>query len=96
MTGGVAVRYGERLGPWVGVLLFLHVIAVCVVKVAKGINAEVLWISHVSLALAAVGLMTRSSFLVALSVIFSGVVYSFLKGCRHEYAQKDPFNAACS
>ena len=30
------------------------------------------------------------------SVIFSGVVYIFLKGCRHEYAQKDPFNAACS
>ncbi|MCP4370654.1 MAG: hypothetical protein GY797_21460 [Deltaproteobacteria bacterium] len=28
------------------------------------------------------------------SVIFDRVVYIFLKGCRHEYAQKNPFNAA--
>jgi hypothetical protein len=29
-----------------------------------------------------------------LTVIFARVVYVFLKGCRHEYAQKNPFNTA--
>ena len=28
------------------------------------------------------------------SVIFSSVVCIFLRGCRHDYTQKNPFNAA--
>ena len=66
---GVAARYGGRVGPWVGAFLLLHVIVVCAVKTSKGISEEVLWISHVSLALAALGLIGRSSFLVALALI---------------------------
>jgi hypothetical protein len=38
--------------------------------------------------------MAKGNFTEAETVIFDRVVYIFLKGCRHEHAQKNPFNAA--
>lgn len=49
--------------------LFAHLILLLILKFERGIEPEMLWISHVTLALSAVGFMLRSAGLLAISFV---------------------------
>ncbi len=72
MTMGVSAGgKGFSSDRLVAVLLFAQFAVVCVVKVSKGLTLELVWLSHVSLLLAAVGMWTRHT--VVLATAFSCV-----------------------
>jgi len=48
----------------IGALLLLHFAAVCIVKTAQLIPADVWWMSHIALALAGIGLLLASRLLI--------------------------------
>lgn len=53
-----------RTSRLVGALLLVQFVVVCAIKFAKGLGWEILWMSHVSLLMTAVGLLVCSTFLI--------------------------------
>ena len=56
---------------WPATLLLAHVARLITLKVERGLEPEMLWISHVALAIAAAGFLLRSASL--LSVVFVSI-----------------------
>jgi len=68
-AGSAGGPVGGRVGRWIGAVLLVHFAAVCAVKVAKGRPEEILWMSHVGLLLAGLGLVGRSALLVCTALL---------------------------
>ncbi len=60
-------RTSRRYGQILGALLLAHFATLCAIKLNKGLNEEILWVSHLSLALTGVGLWIRSTNLIGAS-----------------------------
>lgn len=67
MTAAGDGSIGESLSRWIGVLLLAQFAAVCIIKIHLEVAHEILWMSHVGLLLAGLGLAARSSVLIATS-----------------------------
>jgi len=66
-----ADRAGSR-GPiprWPAVILLIHLALLVALKTSRGIEGELLWISHISLAIAAAGYLLRSTQLLAIAFV---------------------------
>ncbi|MCB9838484.1 MAG: type II secretion system protein [Phycisphaeraceae bacterium] len=62
----------SRKGPvprWPAALLLAHLVLLVVLKTSRGLEPELLWISHVALALAAAGFLLRSVDLLATAFV---------------------------
>jgi hypothetical protein len=57
---GPAHPIGGRHGRWIGAALLVHFVVVCAVKISSGRGEEILWMSHVGLLMAGLGLVSRS------------------------------------
>jgi len=68
-TGSANGAIGGRFGRWIGAALLVHFAVVCAVKAAKGCPEEILWMSHVGLLLAGLGLVGRSTLLVCTALL---------------------------
>ncbi len=70
--GAPSPEYTPSLGPgarYVGWFLLAHFALVCGVKIAAGRAGDIAWMSHVGLLMAALGLLGRSSLLIAAALI---------------------------
>lgn len=65
------------MGRWIGAVMLLHFAVVFGVKVAFDISGEILWMSHVSLLLAGLGLLLQTPLLVTTALTTSFVLHSF-------------------
>lgn len=54
-----------RWGRWIGTLLLIHFLVVCVIKLAQGRGEEIAWGSHVALGLSGLGMTLRRPVWVA-------------------------------
>lgn len=71
-TPDITAAQLESRGPiprWPAGILLLHVALLVALKSARGIEGELLWISHVSLAIAAAGFLLRSAQLLAIAFV---------------------------
>lgn len=59
----------ERGARWIGAAFLLQFVVVCAIKAHKELAWEILWMSHASLLLAAIGLLTRSMVLVGTAYV---------------------------
>jgi MSHA pilin protein MshA len=55
----------DRTWPMLGMVLFAHFVLLCLLKMSRGIEGEILWISHAGLVLAGTGFILRSPLLVS-------------------------------
>lgn len=63
------VPHRGAIPRWPAVLLLAHLVLLIALKTSRGIEAELLWISHVSLAIAAAGFLLRSTQLLAIAFV---------------------------
>ncbi len=71
-TPDIAAAPLESRGPiprWPAVLLLAHLALLIILKSSRGIEGELLWISHVSLAITAAGFLLRSTQLLAIAFV---------------------------
>lgn len=69
---------GARLGRWIGATLLLHFAYVfSVINLLRQAPGEVLWLCHVSLLLAGLGLVTQSTRLLAIAFTAVAVPHAF-------------------
>lgn len=69
MTAAGNRSIGGAVSRSIGVLLLVQFAAVCIIKIHLGIAHEILWMSHVGLLLAGLGLALQSSVLIGTSFI---------------------------
>jgi hypothetical protein len=66
------------IGEWwwsiLGAALILHFTVTCIIKFSKGVGDDILWMSHMALALAGVGLLVRSPTVVA--AVLTGILFT--------------------
>jgi len=79
MVSGASIspgRIGGRFGRWIGLALLIHfVVVITVANVVRHAPAEMVWISHVSLLVAGLGLVLNSTLLVAAALTAVGVLH---------------------
>ena len=69
---------GGRFGRWIGAGLLVHfAVVLCIINLAREAPGEVLWLSHVSLLLAGLGLLLQSALPVTTALTTVGVLHGF-------------------
>jgi hypothetical protein len=63
-----------------GGLLLIHFVIVCAIKTARGVPDEILWMSHIGLLLAGIGLVFRNATLLAATTIAIFVLHALWLG----------------
>jgi hypothetical protein len=67
-------RYGASWWPFAGAVLLAHFAITCAIKASKGITEDVLWLSHISLVVAGLGLVMRNPMLFAAAL--TGILFT--------------------
>ncbi len=68
-------RFHGRWGMWIGCALLAHFVFLCWLKSARGVEWEMLWVSHASLGLAAAGLVIGSGLCVSTALVSVAVLH---------------------